>query len=192
MIKLADYCPKKVISGGQTGADQGALEAANRLGIATGGWAPPGFWTSKGKQPNLSQKYGLEEIEGDATLYPPPRYWFVQRSKMNVDASDCTIAFRDSPSPGTDCTIGYCLAKKWKSTSQHALNPYDLTGYKPVLLISDFRDYSKTKENISKIAKFLELTRPKVLNVCGHRDPSLKSVVKHFLIEAFIDDVVEK
>ena len=31
-----------IISGGQTGVDQGALEAAMRLGLATGGWCPPG------------------------------------------------------------------------------------------------------------------------------------------------------
>src|SRR5262249_12492939 len=30
----------KVISGGQTGADQGALRAARATGIPTGGWAP--------------------------------------------------------------------------------------------------------------------------------------------------------
>ena len=32
----------KKVSGGQTGVDQGALEAAARLGLEFGGWAPHG------------------------------------------------------------------------------------------------------------------------------------------------------
>jgi hypothetical protein len=34
---------EKVISGGQTGADQGGLRAAKAAGIPTGGWAPRGW-----------------------------------------------------------------------------------------------------------------------------------------------------
>lgn len=30
----------KIVSGGQTGVDQGALEAAVQLGLEFGGWAP--------------------------------------------------------------------------------------------------------------------------------------------------------
>ena len=32
---------EKIISGGQTGADQGALDIAIELGIPHGGWIPP-------------------------------------------------------------------------------------------------------------------------------------------------------
>ena len=32
----------KIVSGGQTGVDQGALEAAVQLGLEFGGWAPHG------------------------------------------------------------------------------------------------------------------------------------------------------
>ena len=32
-----------IVSGGQTGADQGGLEAAKEAGIRTGGWAPDKF-----------------------------------------------------------------------------------------------------------------------------------------------------
>jgi hypothetical protein len=34
---------EKVVSGGQTGADQGGLRAARLAGIPTGGWAPKGW-----------------------------------------------------------------------------------------------------------------------------------------------------
>ena len=50
--------PKKIISGGQTGADLGALVGARRVGIETGGTAPKGFRTDRGLQPVLRQ-YGL-------------------------------------------------------------------------------------------------------------------------------------
>jgi len=38
----------KIISGGQTGADQGGLNAGLLLGIETGGTAPPRFMTDAG------------------------------------------------------------------------------------------------------------------------------------------------
>jgi hypothetical protein len=37
-----------VISGGQTGADQGGLRATRACGIPTGGWAPRGWLTEAG------------------------------------------------------------------------------------------------------------------------------------------------
>ena len=47
----------KVVSGGQCGADLGGLLAAELLGIPTGGIAPNGFRTEKGKQPILSSRF---------------------------------------------------------------------------------------------------------------------------------------
>jgi hypothetical protein len=35
----------RVVSGGQTGADQAGWRAARASGIATGGWMPEGFLT---------------------------------------------------------------------------------------------------------------------------------------------------
>ncbi|MBR3223272.1 MAG: hypothetical protein IKF72_13710 [Kiritimatiellae bacterium] len=37
----------KIVSGGQTGVDRGALEAAMALGLDFGGWAPHG-WIAEG------------------------------------------------------------------------------------------------------------------------------------------------
>jgi hypothetical protein len=52
----------KIISGGQTGADFGALMAAEVLGIQTGGTAPQEFWTSDGKCPELGSRFKLVEL----------------------------------------------------------------------------------------------------------------------------------
>lgn len=37
----------KIISGGQTGADMGGLEAAREYGFPTGGYAPKGWMTER-------------------------------------------------------------------------------------------------------------------------------------------------
>lgn len=88
---------KKVISGGQTGADQGGLYAAKMLGIDTGGWAPRGWLTSEGPEPRLGSFYGLKE--NDRPGYPARTY-------SNARDSDGTIrlAFNFN-SPGEKCTL---------------------------------------------------------------------------------------
>ena len=53
---------KKIISGGQTSADQAALDAAIKLGIAHGGWIPKGRTTETG---TLPENYNLQEIPTD-------------------------------------------------------------------------------------------------------------------------------
>ena len=55
----------KIISGGQTGADTGGLLAGKRLGIKTGGTAPPRFMTDAGTNYALHLSFGLVEGEPD-------------------------------------------------------------------------------------------------------------------------------
>jgi hypothetical protein len=47
---------KKIISGGQTGADQAALDAAIEMGVPHGGWVPLGRMTENGR---LSPRYNI-------------------------------------------------------------------------------------------------------------------------------------
>ncbi len=70
---------KKIISGGQTGADQAALDVALKLGIPHGGWIPKGRLTENGP---LEDKYQLQEI--DSTNYN-------KRTEQNVIDSDGTL-----------------------------------------------------------------------------------------------------
>ncbi len=72
---------RKVISGGQTGADQGALSACRRLGVSYGGWVPKGRRTEKGRVPahyRMRQHWSRH--------YPP-------RTEKNIVDSDGTIIF---------------------------------------------------------------------------------------------------
>lgn len=64
------FRPHQLISGGQTGADQGALSAAFGLGIPVGGWMPLGYQTELGPQPNIAELYGLLRTKRPLPLAP--------------------------------------------------------------------------------------------------------------------------
>lgn len=87
----------KIISGGQTGADQAALDAALKLNIETGGWCPRGCLTEDGPNYDLIKVYKLKETSSDK--YP-------QRTYFNVRDSDGTIRVaNDLQSPGQKLTL---------------------------------------------------------------------------------------
>jgi hypothetical protein len=74
-----DGLPKKVVSGGQTGVDRAALDAALRLGIDIGGWCPRGRRAEDGP---ISERYPLLETPSRA---------YRQRTEWNVRDSDATL-----------------------------------------------------------------------------------------------------
>lgn len=88
-----------IISGGQTGADQGGLVAAKQLGIPTGGFMPRGFLTEAGPCPELGPLYGL--CEHKSTNYKI-------RTRMNVRQSDATAWFGTIGSQGYRATVDAC------------------------------------------------------------------------------------
>lgn len=88
-----------IISGGQTGVDQVALELAHQFGFPTGGTAPHGYRTDEGPNLALRDIYGLKESS------------FVGyriRTASNVRDSDSTVWFGVA-SPGFGCTHSACL-----------------------------------------------------------------------------------
>lgn len=70
---------KKIVSGGQTGADLAALDFAITHNIPHGGWIPKGRLTENGPLP---EKYQLQEMETES--YP-------KRTEQNVIDSDGTL-----------------------------------------------------------------------------------------------------
>ena len=70
---------KKIISGGQTGADRAALDVAIKEGIPHGGWIPKGRKAEDGMLPD---KYQLQEMS--TASYP-------KRTEQNVLDSDGTL-----------------------------------------------------------------------------------------------------
>lgn len=93
---FAQRSTMKIISGGQTGADRGGLEAGRELGFETGGWVPKGWLTEIGPDPTLADFGCIEHI---SSQYPP-------RTKANVFSSDGTVWFGNTESPGYRCTYG--------------------------------------------------------------------------------------
>lgn len=91
--------PDLIISGGQTGGDQGVLAGAERLGIPTGGWMPKGFLTESGPNPLLAKRYGLKEHT--SPKYPP-------RTHDNAKDSDGTAWFGHIGERGYYCTLNGC------------------------------------------------------------------------------------
>lgn len=69
---------KKIISGGQTGADQAALDVAIKFNIPHGGWIPKGRKTEAG---SLPEKYQLTEMETAD---------YRERTKKNIEMSTGT------------------------------------------------------------------------------------------------------
>jgi hypothetical protein len=70
---------EKIVSGGQTGVDRGALDAAIDLGLAHGGWCPLGRRAEDGPVPD---RYRLDET--DSPVY-------AVRTERNVVDSDATL-----------------------------------------------------------------------------------------------------
>ena len=86
---------KRIVSGGQTGVDRAALDAAQALGIKTGGWVPRNRWAEDGRVPDryLNMK---ETTSADPAA----------RTECNVRDSDGTVVFsHGAVSGGTELTV---------------------------------------------------------------------------------------
>ncbi len=101
----------KAISGGQTGADLAALDAAKACGFETGGCAPWGFSNEEGRHSQAwAKKYGFVMMANR----PGPDDWkqnYRDRTESNVKCADVTIWFDWSSkpsSPGFWCTLNAC------------------------------------------------------------------------------------
>ena len=72
----------KIVSGGQTGADRGGLEAAIYCGVPHGGWCPKG---RKAEDGHIPGKYNLREM--DTADY-------LARTKANVLDAACDLGMQ--------------------------------------------------------------------------------------------------
>ena len=90
----------RIVSGGQTGADRAALDAAIEHGRAYGGWCPAGGWAEDLPDPPglLSRYPGLRET---------PSADPAERTRLNVRDSHATLVVGGGPglSRGSDVTV---------------------------------------------------------------------------------------
>lgn len=145
---------QKIISGGQTGVDRGALDACLDYSFPCGGWCPKGRLAEDG---SIDKKYPLRETEEKE---------YSVRTVKNVDDSDGTLIISpENISGGTMLT--YQVAKKKN---------------KPVFLIHP--DPTDNSMKISSITEWLVTHSIKTLNVAGPREsewPGAHSKSRHLM-----------
>lgn len=99
----------KIVSGGQTGVDQGALEAALALGFEIGGWAPHGWLAEKplGAIPEIYRAAMREYSDCGSNAQN-----YRERTKANVRDSHATLilAERLPLEGGTKLTRDFALS----------------------------------------------------------------------------------
>ncbi|RKT47308.1 putative molybdenum carrier protein [Thiocapsa rosea] len=78
----------RVVSGGQTGVDRAALDAAIALGLPIGGWCPRG---RRGEDGSIPERYALRET---------PSADYAERTEWNVRDSDATLILHRGPLSG--------------------------------------------------------------------------------------------
>ena len=85
---------EKIVSGGQSGVDRAALDAAGAAGLACGGWCPRDRWAEDGP---IAARYPLTET---------PQRGPAQRTAWNVrDAEASLVLARGAPRGGTAFTV---------------------------------------------------------------------------------------
>lgn len=91
---------EKLVSGGQTGVDRAALDAALAMSVACGGWCPRDRIAEDGV---IDPHYPLKET---------PQRDYAQRTEWNVRDSDGTLILHSGPlSGGTALTANF--ARRW-------------------------------------------------------------------------------
>jgi len=148
---------RKIISGGQTGADRAALEWAIENSILHGGYCPKGRLAEDGPIPTT---YAL--LETKTNQYP-------ERTKLNVETSNATLVIVGESK----------LTRGSKLTVTHAEKKQ-----KPVLVVFAAGAEQATEAQVAEVRAWLEKHDPMVLNVAGSRastSPNVYSFTKALL-----------
>ena len=157
----------KIVSGGQTGADRGGLEAAIYCDVSHGGWCPKG---RKAEDGIIPAKYQLQEMSSVD---------YTKRTQANVVDSDATLIFSYGKLTGGSLST-------WKFAEKHN---------KPCIHIA-INEYSR-KDTVNFILRWFEgdiaLPTPPVncvLNIAGNRESKaygIQDLVMAIMIDVLIN-----
>ena len=131
---------EKVVSGGQTGVDRAALDAAIEVGIGCGGWYPRNRRAEDGIFP---KRYPLKQTNGSN---------YFERTRRNVEDTNGTLILASGKlNGGTLATLDYARRIG-----------------KPFLIID--LDKPNREHRFNGINEWLDVHRIKALNVAGPRE----------------------
>jgi hypothetical protein len=156
---------KKIISGGQTGADRAALDFAIDNDLSHGGWVPRGRLAEDGVIPD---RYQVNETQSSA---------YAERTEKNVIDSDGTLIFSHGPLVG-----GSELTRKLAQRHGRPCLHMDLDG------VDEF--YAAFE-----IMHWLQRHGIEIVNVAGSRaskDPGIYYATFHILEAVYYFSVIEE
>ena len=146
---------EKIVSGGQTGVDRAALDAAINMGFSYGGWCPKGRIDERGVIP---EKYDqLMEIKGE---FGSEKENYDTRTKLNIRDSDGTLIIvpslplSDQIKDGTLLTIAEVSSRG-----------------KPFFLIG-----LSAEDNITTCVEWLKDKDFRILNIAGPRESTCEGI----------------
>ncbi len=144
----------KIISGGQTGVDRGALDAAIAAGVSHGGYCPQGRRAENGAIP---PRYRLTEMESCD---------YAARTVANVETADATLIL----TRGKALSGGTRLTHRLAQSSGNPLRVVDLTNH--------------SVEDVDAVRAWIVEHKIRVLNVAGPREstaPGIQDEAKEFV-----------
>jgi hypothetical protein len=143
----------KIISGGETGVDRGALDAALVAGFPCGGWCPADRGAEDGEIPERYPLTPLPAVPATSTVRSTRQVaeQYRARTLRNVQDSDGTvILFSATLSGGTLLTRNLCAREK---------SPF---------IVLDAKQITKLRA-ADAIVRFVEEHEIQVLNIAGPR-----------------------
>lgn len=159
----------KVISGGQTGADRGALNAAILTETPHGGWCPAGRKAEDGAVP---RKYDLQCTESDA---------YEERTAANAQEGDATLVFtHGAPTGGSELTLRLC---REHNKPRLSIDLDHVAGPEAVRLIERWLGGATQLDLLADHGP--NPPDPCILNVAGQREseaPGIGAAVKRIMV----------
>ena len=174
---LPQYYPPmpitRIISGGQTGADRGGLEAALYCDVPHGGWCPKGRKAEDGRIPD---RYHVQEMSSAD---------YLARTEQNVIDSGATVVFTLGRATG-----GSLKTIEFAHTHQKPWIHIDVDKMSLEKAVKEIADWLQGRGDYNHDEYIAQPPGNVVLNIAGSRESKADGIQD--LVEAIIVDVIRE